>query len=130
MVGYRPVIKQLAADGRKSVAMCVENTRIENCSINLSNVTNSAIDRGQLLLDDLGDCSRKNGIAVIACYRNIIATDVIPVKLKLLEAVRAHKEANREVIEIRKATNVCIDDNIQKYRNLMEKTLKEALSCL
>lgn len=129
MVGYRPIIKQIAADGRGSIAKCVENTKIVECSISLSNITNSAIDRGQVLLDDLGDCSRKNGMAVIACYKNIIATDVIPVKLKLLEAIRAHKHANREVIEIRKAVNVCIDENIQKSRNLMEKTLKDALSC-
>lgn len=95
----------------------------------LSNITNSAIDRGQQFLDLLGDCSKKNGIAVIACYRNVIATEVIPVKLKLLESIMAHKEAHNEVIKTRRAVNDCVDENIQKSRDIMEKTLKEALSC-
>lgn len=131
MLGYRPIIKQKAEDGRKELRSCITKGTfsIKACSANLSNTTNLAIDRGQLLLDDLGECSRKNGLAVITCYRNIIATDVIPVKHRFLEALKAHKQANLEVVEIRKVANACIDESIKKYRDLMEKTLKEALSC-
>lgn len=68
-------------------------------------------------------------MAVITCYKNIIATDVIPVKIKLLEAIKAHKTANKEIIDIRKAANACIDGTIKKHRDLMEMKLKEALAC-
>lgn len=131
MLEYRPMIKQTAADGRESLRECAKKNmfRIENCTLTLFNITNSAIDRGQQFLDRLEDCSKKNGIAVIACYRNVIATKVIPVKMKLLEAIRAHKEAHNEVIKIRRAVNDCVEENIQKSRDLMEKSLKEALSC-
>lgn len=131
MLGYRPIIRQLAADGRKNLKSYIlkSTSEIETSSGNLSNFTDAALVRGQLLLDDLGNCSKKNGMAVIACYKNIIATDVIPVKLKFLEAIKAHKKANNEVIEIRKVANVGIDDTVKKYRDLLEQTIKEALEC-
>lgn len=131
MLGYRTTIKEIASEGRQNLKICategVSNTA--TCSVTLTNITNSAIDRGQLLLDDLGDCSRKSGLAVIQCYKNIIATDVIPVKLKLLEAIKGHKTAHNDVIKIRRSVSNCIDETILKYRNLMEKTLKEAFDC-
>lgn len=131
MLGYRPKIRQIGAEGRESLRSCIvdSTTKIDICSSTLFNVTNSAIDRGQILLDDLGECSRKTSLAVIACYKNIITTDVIPVKLKLLDAITAHKKANAEVIQLRQAVNSFIDETIKKYRDLMEKTLREALVC-
>lgn len=131
MLGYRPIIKEIAAEGKKDLQSCITqtSTKIEVCQSNLSNVTSSALERGQLLLDDLGECSRKNGLAVVPCYKKIIATDVVPVKLKLLEAIEAHKKANSEILETRKVANMCVDENLKKYRDLMEKALKDAILC-
>ncbi|CAH1154233.1 unnamed protein product [Phaedon cochleariae] len=131
MLESRPVIKQLAQDGRKALGTCTDiaSADITACSDRLANVTNSAIDRGQQLLDALGECSKKPGLAVISCYRNIIATDVLPVKKTLVGAIETHREAHFKAIEIREKGQACVDLTVKKYRDLLEKVLEEALKC-
>ncbi|KAJ8964717.1 hypothetical protein NQ314_004681 [Rhamnusium bicolor] len=131
MLESRPIIKQLAAEGRGALSDCTHqgSEDIKINSIQLANVTNAAIDRGQMLLDTLGNCSRKSGLAVISCYRNIIAADVVPVKGTLLGAIEAHKLAHFKAIEIRNKANICVDDIVRKYRDLLEKSLEAAMHC-
>lgn len=102
---------------------------IAESSDQLANVTHAAIDRGQVLLDDLGACSRKSGLGVISCYKGIIATDVVPVRDVLLGAVEAHRVAHFKALEVRRKANSCVDDTVAKYRDLMEESLGNALQC-
>ncbi|XP_074036402.1 LOW QUALITY PROTEIN: uncharacterized protein [Leptinotarsa decemlineata] len=131
MLEARPVIHQLSKDGRHDLRICTEkaSSDITTSSDRLANVTNAAMDRGQELLDALGECSKKSGLQVIACYRNIILTDVESVKKTLLEAMDVHRKTHFKAVEIRRAAGICVDDTVKNIRNIMETVLKEAMNC-
>lgn len=127
----QPTIEQLTKDGKDAVRSCtvLGIAEIAGSSDQLASATNAAIARGQVLLDDLGACSRKSGLAVISCYKRIIATDVVPVKNILLGAVEAHRTAHFKALEIREKVGLCLDDTVARFRDLLEGSLGEALRC-
>ncbi|KAG5895512.1 hypothetical protein JTB14_009222 [Gonioctena quinquepunctata] len=131
MFDARPVIYQLGKDGRHALKACTDqgSAEIAPSSDRLANVTNAALDKGQELFDTMGACSKKLGLQVISCYRNIMNNDVVPVKNTLIGAINVHKEAHFEAIKIRKRAGDCVDDIVKKYRDMMEKVLEEALIC-
>lgn len=96
----------------------------------LLSVTNNATDHGQSFLDALGACSRKPGLGVIGCYKNIITNDVVPVKRTLLKAIDAHRHNHLKSIEIRNATNDCIDSTLRKIQEKIESELEHAMKCV
>ncbi|KAJ8909841.1 hypothetical protein NQ315_002847, partial [Exocentrus adspersus] len=127
----RPAIRVLANKGKEDLNNCTLTATedIDVSSEQLANTTNAAIDRSQVLLDDLAACSKKVGLAVISCYKGIIATEVVPVKHILLGAIEAHKAAHLKALDIRKQASMCVDEIVGRYKTLLEKELENALRC-
>ncbi|XP_063921548.1 uncharacterized protein LOC135136270 [Zophobas morio] len=125
-------MEKLARLGAAELEACVSGTAdaVAANSLTLKNSTGAATQRGQELLDTLYACSRKPGLQVISCYKDVIAKDVAPVKRMLLGAIEAHREGHFRTIEIRDAANNCVDDVIGRYRAKMATALKEGLSCV
>ncbi|VEN49179.1 unnamed protein product, partial [Callosobruchus maculatus] len=125
----RPHIKTLKAEGVTAISACTAPSldRVRSGTTHLKNVTAQAVSHGQSVLDKLEACSKKSGLAVIACYRNIIITDVKPVKLALMDAIRIHKEKCADVAALRNDVNKCVDMTVEKYRGLMEVELDKVL---
>lgn len=129
--GYKPKIRKILKEGKSVLQKCtdVASQAISLNSNRLLQVTNNATDHGQSFLDALGICSRKPGLAVIGCYKNIITTDVVPVKRTLLGAIDAHRVSHLKSIEIRSAANECIDNTMEEYQDKIENELERAMNC-
>lgn len=131
MLEARSRTKELAEDGRRSLTKCTAKAKdaVTVNSYQQVNDTTHAIDRGQKFLDSLGLCSRKSGLLVISCYRNVILNDVVPVKNMLLGAIKGHREGHFEAVRIREEAHACVDGIVKKYKSLLEQTFTDALTC-
>lgn len=131
MLEHKQTIQNLVLDGNAALKQCI-NQGSEHIKLNshkVTNVTGQATERGQDLLDALYECSRKPGLQVITCYKDIIAQDVVPVKMALLGAIRAHTEGHLRTIRIRNEANACVDDALISTQLAMQEALELALKC-
>ncbi|CAH1968123.1 unnamed protein product [Acanthoscelides obtectus] len=126
---YRPHIKTVKLEGVAALTACSASSldRVRSGAAHLKNITTHAVSSGQGVLNKLDACSKKSGLAVIACYRNIIVNDVTPVKVALMDTIKTHKEKCSEVAAIRNDVNKCVDMTVEQYRSLLEVELEKAL---
>ncbi|XP_015839159.1 uncharacterized protein LOC107398675 [Tribolium castaneum] len=131
MLDSKQTIQKLTEEGISALKSCIErgSQDVSTNSLNLMNSTVFATECGQNLLDTLYNCSRKPGLQVISCYKDVIAKDVAPVKRMLLGAIEAHKEGHFRTIEIRNIANDCVDQIMEKYQTRIAKVLGDALRC-
>ncbi|CAH0555550.1 unnamed protein product [Brassicogethes aeneus] len=124
-------MREIAKEGKELIKGCAlrSNEDIVESTTQTGNTTNVALKKGQELLDSLGDCSRKPAFQLISCYKGIIDTDVVPVKLIFLRALKDHQKDHLRVIEVRNEANECVDTILDGYRVKMDAMLKKALEC-
>lgn len=80
-----------------------------------------------MLLDTLNRCSNKVGLNQISCYKKIITTDVHPLKVILIDAIKKHKVGHLEAISIRNRANECIDIVLENCRNRIVQTVNDSV---
>ncbi|KAH0808526.1 hypothetical protein GEV33_014266 [Tenebrio molitor] len=131
MLESKQIIEKLVEDGAGELEACVSqgSAEVTANSFSLMNTTLFATECGQNLLDTLYNCSRRPGLQVISCYKDVIAEDVAPVKRTLLGAIEAHKEGHFRTIEIRNVANDCVDGVMKRYESRIAEVLKDALQC-
>lgn len=131
MLDSKQVIQKLTEDGISALKSCIKqgSDDVTSNSLSLTNSTLFATECGQNLLDTLYNCSRKPGLQVISCYKDVIANDVAPVKRMLLGAIEAHKLGHFRTIEIRNTANDCVNNIMEKYQTKIAQVLSNALHC-
>lgn len=124
-------ILSVIQDGEQKMKECVSKATsdIRNTSTYVTFGVDQALDLGQSLLDTLSVCSQKLAFQQIGCYKRVIANDVFPVKLALLEAIHVHKSGHMEAISIRGSASECVHDVLKRCKMEISELLSKTLSC-
>lgn len=124
-------IQKLIKEGEYDLDDCIirATSDIQNSSNEVTGTTGYAMKHGQSLLDTLANCTLKHGLQQISCYKKVMANDVYPVKLTLLQAIEASRDGHLQAISIRNVANDCIDTTLRGYQIQVAQILSKALSC-
>lgn len=119
-------MEQLTQESKIALNNCLSNVtkQVEINSHRVLNSTNSAIDKGEFLLNCFRECAKKPVLNVVGCYRKAIVDDVLPVKQIIIGAMKIHKEGHSEFLKIRTDAGLCVDKIIREYEDNMLNILK------
>lgn len=107
-------VRKLIEKSFSSLEKCREDA-LKDSNANLVEVRKTieeTLNKGQLFLDSLSECSKGPLLQLVPCYRGIILKDVIPTKMALLSGIQGHKTGYERMIEIRDKANECVDETV------------------
>ncbi|KAF5279433.1 hypothetical protein FQA39_LY05543 [Lamprigera yunnana] len=122
------LVYKVVEEGEGLLQICL-NDAINNIYNNSQLVTTTigeAMNQGDAFLDSLNKCSQKPGLQLISCYKKVIATDVFPLKLMLINALNVHKFNHLEIISDKHKSAECVDNVLRRQQEKMSMILKES----
>ncbi|KAK4872355.1 hypothetical protein RN001_014384 [Aquatica leii] len=120
-------VQKVIREGEELLQICLDEAinNIYNNSQLVATTIGEAMNQGDAFLDALNKCSQKPGLQLISCYKKVIATDVFPLKLILINALNVHKSSHLEVISVKSKSNECVDNVLEVQQEKMNKILDD-----
>ncbi|KAK5639731.1 hypothetical protein RI129_010542 [Pyrocoelia pectoralis] len=122
-------MEKSVVEGEEQLQICLDDAIniIYNNSQLVRSTVGEAINQGDGFLVTLNNCSQKPGLQLISCYKKVIATDVFPLKLILVDALNIHKSVHFESILVKQKSIECVDNVLKKQKEKIEQILNDAL---
>ncbi|KAF5299726.1 hypothetical protein FQR65_LT09355 [Abscondita terminalis] len=125
-INIKTSIQKVVEEGEELLKICLDNAinNIYNNSEMVTTAIGEAMNQGDAFLDGLNKCSQKPGFQLISCYKKVIAADVFPLKLILINALNVHKSSHLAVISVKRKSAECVENVLKIQQEKMNEFLK------